>query len=990
MGRAESKLNRWYSRFVRRPGSLRRVGVVAAAVALSGAALGFLVWFLLTRSASRQAWQVSLATVLAVVVPSFGMSVAMLAWVLKSRLADVRGVRGGDADKRDVMPMPRLRMLTELDPFDLEVHRPVEVETAEAIPVLPRYVPREHDTLLRKATGQAAGGQSQLAVVVGGSSTGKTRACWEALHSLRDRHEQWHLWHPIDPTRPDAVLAGLGDVVPHTVVWLNEAQLYLDTHDEAGERVAAGLRELLRDKARGPVLVLATLWPEHWDTLTTRAEPDRHAQARELLVGHKIDVPASFSAVALSMLALEAISDPRLAQAAAEASDGQITQYLAGVPVLLDRYQQSPPGAKALVHAAMDARRLGCSVHLPLDLLAAAASGYLTGQEWDQLDDTWLEQALAYASRLCNGIRGPLTRVRIRDTSIENDDADSGAGPDDSPSYRLADYLDQYGRRNRRGLIPPSSFWAAAPKARLADLATLGVAAHNRGLLRVSAQLNKQAAHRDAGAACRLISGLQRCCPGDLRPVQWTAEHAALDSAAGVNSLFRKLLEAEATEQVEALLTRDPAGQVDLDGLGTIALLLDTLRAAGAQDQASALADRAATQASLDRPGDISALVDKLREMGNRDQLRALLARDPAARVTLDDLEQVALLLGSLRAAGSPEQVNALADRAVKHTTSAEPRSIAWLLGGLREIGARDQAIALADRTVTVAGISDLYDVAFLLGCLRVAGTQEQLIVLADRVARHATLNHSDAVAFLLRRLRTADALEQADILSARIGAEAALNDAGGVASLLGSLRAVGAQEQVAGLLARDPAAHTALNDAGGIASLLGSLRAVGAQEQVAGLLARNPAAHVVLDDPRATAYLLGSLRAVGAQEQVAGLLARNPAAHVVLDEPYAIAWLLVRLREVGAQGQVTTLADRAATYASMDDPRAVALLLRSMRIAGAQKQATLLVERLPGEGLFDLFSVQGVHGERYLFGREPNGSPGPPWTWDDLDLPQW
>ena len=113
MGRAESKLNRWYSRFVRRPGSLRRVGVVAAAVALSGAALGFLVWFLLTRSASRQAWQVSLATVLAVVVPSFGMSVAMLAWVLKSRLADVRGVRGGDADKRDVMPMPRLRMLTE-------------------------------------------------------------------------------------------------------------------------------------------------------------------------------------------------------------------------------------------------------------------------------------------------------------------------------------------------------------------------------------------------------------------------------------------------------------------------------------------------------------------------------------------------------------------------------------------------------------------------------------------------------------------------------------------------------------------------------------------------------------------------------------------------------------------------------------------------------------------------------------------------------------
>ncbi|MFF3940359.1 hypothetical protein [Streptomyces phaeofaciens] len=29
-----------------------------------------------------------------------------------------------------------------------------------------------------------------------------------------------------------------------------------------------------------PVLVLATLWPNHWDTLTARTDPDVHAQAR--------------------------------------------------------------------------------------------------------------------------------------------------------------------------------------------------------------------------------------------------------------------------------------------------------------------------------------------------------------------------------------------------------------------------------------------------------------------------------------------------------------------------------------------------------------------------------------------------------------------------------------------------------------------------------------------------------------------------------------
>ena len=44
---------------------------------------------------------------------------------------------------------------------------------------------------------------------------------------------------------------------------LNEAQFYLDVTDGGlGERVAVGLRQLLRDPGRALVLVLATLWPE--------------------------------------------------------------------------------------------------------------------------------------------------------------------------------------------------------------------------------------------------------------------------------------------------------------------------------------------------------------------------------------------------------------------------------------------------------------------------------------------------------------------------------------------------------------------------------------------------------------------------------------------------------------------------------------------------------------------------------------------------------
>ena len=158
------------------------------------------------------------------------------------------------------------------DPFALEVHRPVQPEDPQpGLPVLPAYVPRDHDAELGSVVRAAAEGSSGIAVLVGGSSTGKTRACWEALQLLRDQPGPWRLWHPIDPSRPDAALRELPAIGPRTVVWLNEAQFYLDVAEGGlGERVAAGLRELLRDPARAPVLVLATLWPQYWDALTAR------------------------------------------------------------------------------------------------------------------------------------------------------------------------------------------------------------------------------------------------------------------------------------------------------------------------------------------------------------------------------------------------------------------------------------------------------------------------------------------------------------------------------------------------------------------------------------------------------------------------------------------------------------------------------------------------------------------------------------------------
>ena len=176
----------------------------------------------------------------------------------------------------------------------------------------------------------ATEGSSGIAVLVGGSSTGKTRACWEVLALLRDQDLPWRLWHPIDPSRPDAALRELAGIKPRTVVWPNEAQFYL-ADGGLGERVAAGLRDLLRDPGRAPVLVLATLWPQFWNDLTVRPTdnaPDPHAQARELLNGHDITVPAAFTAVQMDQLTRAAVA--RMVLAARSAPDRKVTQFLAG------------------------------------------------------------------------------------------------------------------------------------------------------------------------------------------------------------------------------------------------------------------------------------------------------------------------------------------------------------------------------------------------------------------------------------------------------------------------------------------------------------------------------------------------------------------------------------------------------------------------------------------------------------------------------------
>ncbi|WP_060905159.1 tetratricopeptide repeat protein [Streptomyces scabiei] len=372
------------------------------------------------------------------------------------------------------------------DPFDLGVQRAIDVsrgDDSSTLPVLPVYVERQHDARLRAAVLGAVDGRSALVTLIGGSSTGKTRACWEVLRLLPDK---WRLRHPIAPSHTDAVLAELPEVGAHTVLWLDDFQHYLLTSDPAvGERVAAGLHELLRTRKRGPVLVLATAQPADWTRLT--APPSLHddyPQARALLTGFGVRarIPDRFLC---DPAALEkaARADPRVAEAFACADDGRLTQYLAGVPALLERLEHATPIYRYLVIAAMQLRRLGHGPMLPLPGLEATAAALTPDHVWEeQAHDRWFESALEYLSLPCRGVPGPLSPIRPR----------PGTPPPDQPLYRLSGHLFEMGRYELRHDCPPAPFWAAALQHAYTDedRRALATSAYERGRVRLSASVS--------------------------------------------------------------------------------------------------------------------------------------------------------------------------------------------------------------------------------------------------------------------------------------------------------------------------------------------------------------------------------------------------------------------------------------------------------------------------------------------------------------------
>jgi hypothetical protein len=379
--------------------------------------------------------------------------------------------------------------VADWNPVDLGVHQVIGGGPMSA------YIRRPHDELLRAVLDPAVP-TSRIVVVRGGSSTGKTRAAYEAVADLP---ADWRLDYPLDVA---ALQERLDAGIPaRTVLWLSELRQYADAG--GGPAVLGRLADLLQGDG---LLLITTMWHEQWNDYiaAARARPgaanpagtagrllhrlpeltrsdyiaaaragpgaaDPAGTAGRLLGrlpeltgsdpaeiyparGGVIDVPGRFTAA--EMAAAARADDSRLAEATAAAArarqEGQVTQYLAGVPDLIDRYAGlgGDPYGQAVITAAVDVTRLGYASPLPAALLREAAVGYLTDHQRATSIESWRDTALAWATYELKGAVRALQPVPPPE----------GTGV---AGYRVADYLNQHASRERGYARVPASTWNA-------------------------------------------------------------------------------------------------------------------------------------------------------------------------------------------------------------------------------------------------------------------------------------------------------------------------------------------------------------------------------------------------------------------------------------------------------------------------------------------------------------------------------------------------
>ena len=728
-------------------------------------------------------------------------------WATRRTEQSAREQKAVDRLRAHLGRQETLARVRDVDPLALRVHQAIPLPDTAATPIAvrpgaaPPAVRRQHRWSLRRrpAPGDRAGLERVLPtwvdrekaeevrgwlreatetggflLLVGDSSVGKTRLLYEAV---REVLPDWAMLTPdlgdgdLVNTVADATFA-----LPRLVVWLDEIQRflpgpYLNQTPNGTAVTTAALRRLL--DAPTPVIVVGSLWPEHARELRsvdtdpgTGQQHPRHLGAADILDDrrrHELTLK-KFSAAERKAAEARAAQDPRLAEALA-VRDYTVTEVLAGAPQLIRRYEQASPDQKAVLQAAIDARRLGIQASLTPALLSAAARGYLTTIH---ADDTWFEPTITELIREDRST-APLIPIPDRDHR-------SVIG------YALADYLLQHGQRQRGSARVPPTTWQALIKHTHdpQDVARLGESAENRLLYCYAIPLYRRATNADAGdgnAAYRLAGLLAE--QGNVEELR-----ARADAGDGVAAyrLAGLLAEQGNVEDAIAILRAradagDPVAPHRLAGLLAEQGMVEELRArADAGDRYAALRlpgllvergdveDAIAILRARADAGDGNAayrLADLLAERGMVEELRARAdAGDEDAAYRLADL---------LAERGMVEELRARAD-------AGDGDAAERLAGLLAEQGNVEDAIAILRARADAGDENAAYELA---GLLAERGMVEELRARADAGDRYAAERLADllvergdvedAIAILRARADAGDgnaALRLADLLA--------------------------------------------------------------------------------------------------------------------------------------------------------------------------------------------------------------------------------
>jgi hypothetical protein len=314
-------------------------------------------------------------------------------------------------------------------PRELGIHSAIPTDSGDD--ELPAYVKRDFDFPLRTALASRLPERGNFVVMVGGSSTGKTRSLYEAVYELVPN------WSLAQPAAAAELLEWKNAPPRDTVFWLDELHHYLGSHPPLTS-------ECVRALVRHGNLVVGTLWPDQYGRWTAGRE-DIHLLVKSAFV---VPVPASLNDSELATAEKIAREDSRIENALKSEEVG-MTQVLAGGPRLVMCWEQpANTYAKAMITAAADAHRLGIVSPLSEELLADAMFGYLRPRYRVRPTEYWLTQALPHTTEPLYGDVSPLVPV------------DAGrAGT--LAGYTIADYLAQHVRRRRRTDPIPHETWYA-------------------------------------------------------------------------------------------------------------------------------------------------------------------------------------------------------------------------------------------------------------------------------------------------------------------------------------------------------------------------------------------------------------------------------------------------------------------------------------------------------------------------------------------------